>query len=119
MTAENRRKWNETPENEAGEAVNASPCDSFRRSAKTFSGGGGIRTHGRLSPTPVFETVSNSNVNPCRKRCLGTINNHESLHCPYEGQELPSDLIQVIKVWHTLPEVIRLGIVAMIRASGA
>jgi integrase len=45
-TARNRGEWNESPENEAGEAVIASPCDSLRYAARAFSGGGGIRTHG-------------------------------------------------------------------------
>ncbi len=32
--------------------------------------------------------------------------------------EFPSDLTEVIDAWPTLPEAIRLGIVAMVKASG-
>jgi integrase len=42
--AGNRRERKSSPENEDGEAVNASPCDSSHHTAQSFSGEGGIRT---------------------------------------------------------------------------
>jgi hypothetical protein len=51
-----RREVTEDGANGDGVASCATPCDSSRYTEHTFSGEGGIRTLGGLSPTPVFET---------------------------------------------------------------
>src|SRR5690348_3996759 len=86
----------------------------YRRLARRVSGGGGIRTHGRLSPTTVFKTVDESATTPSPVRRSRRTNDRPSLPLPYAPSELPPDLAAVIDAWPDLPEPIRAGILAMI-----
>lgn len=38
-------------------------------------------------------------------------------HLPTDGRTIPSDLTQVVEAWDRLPDAVRAGIVAMIRAA--
>ena len=41
-----------------------------------------------------------------------------SLSLPYEPAAVPPDLADIVAAWSTLPDPIRAGIVAMVKASG-
>lgn len=47
------------------------------------------------------------------------INDCPSLSLPYEASGMPPDLAAIVAAWPTLPEPIKAGIVAMVKASGS
>ena len=58
----------------------------------------------------------------CGVSCFGAkskylIGERSSLPLPYEPEDMPSDLALVVESWDRLPEAIRSGIVAMVRAA--
>jgi hypothetical protein len=83
------------------------------------SGGGGIRTHGRCDPTTVFKTVDGSATTPIPAKTSRRISDRTSLPFPYGPAGLPPDLAAVIDAWPNLPEPIRAGILAMVKATNA
>jgi hypothetical protein len=38
-------------------------------------------------------------------------------HLPTDSRQIPSDLVAVMAAWPTLPDVVRAGILAMVRAA--
>ena len=62
--AGHRRERKSSPENEAGEAVDASPCGSLHLPASSSSGEGGIRTRGAVLPARRFSKAVLSTTQP-------------------------------------------------------
>jgi hypothetical protein len=52
-------------------------------------------------------------------RNLGQTTTQTSLPLPYSEGNLPADLTEVVKVWELLPDLVRAGIVAMVKATVA
>jgi hypothetical protein len=80
------------------------------------SGEGGIRTLGDLATTPVFETGS-AETQPVvkSKACENNANNLAS--CLALLAKKSPDLVHVVENWHSIPEAIRAGIIAMVKAA--
>ena len=85
-------------QNADGEAFTASPCDVLRDTAQAFIGEGGIRTPSEISlNTTVYD------------------------HSGAESGALvvnDPDLSFILQAWALLPQPIKAGILAMVRASG-
>ena len=64
----------------------------------------------------VLQTSSRLDVNPSTENTSHFINERFSLPVPYKSP-LPPDLAALIEAWDRLPEAIRAGIVAMVKAS--
>ena len=54
---------------------------------------------------------------PTRAGTSHLINDRQSLPLPYGHEAFPFDLAAVIEAWASLPDAIRAGIVAMVKAS--
>ena len=78
----------------------------------------GIEPTGGLSPgrPTVLKTASPSDANPFTVEGLDQINDPQSLSFPY-GPDGAPELAEIMEAWSSLPEAIRAGIVAMVRAS--
>jgi len=59
-----RRERQSSPEDEDGEAITASPCDTLRHTAQSSSGEGGIRTRGGVLPPRRFSKAVLSTTQP-------------------------------------------------------
>jgi hypothetical protein len=88
------------PESEHAEAVNASPCDSVQYSVHSPSGEGGIRT-------------------PSKSPANSALLDQRAAKSGAGGFSAPIDpeLAEVMQSWETLPEAIRAGILALVRAA--
>ena len=73
--------------------------------------------HTQAQYTPVFETGATRDPTPEPVASSRPIRGTQSLPLPYDATILPHDLASVIDAWPLLPEAIRAGIVAMVRAA--
>lgn len=89
------------PQNEEGEAFNASPCDLLQSSEHASNGEGGIR-----SPRE----------NPLELAFLEE-GNAESNAVTLESPPIDPELSEVLEAWEDLPEGIRLAVLALVRTS--
>jgi hypothetical protein len=64
-----------------------------------------------------FKTVAQQDANPSPAEGSHLINDRKSLPVPYGPAELPPDLAAVVASWPTLPEAIKAGIMAMVKAA--
>ena len=64
----------------------------------------------------VLQTSVGRDVTRCPKRISCRIQDRQSLALPYAPSELAPDLAEVVAAWPALPEPIRAGILATIRA---
>jgi hypothetical protein len=71
----------------------------------------------RATSTPVFKTVSPRDLSYQAAPSLQHIDERLSLSRPYGGPEPPSELAEFVAAWDRLPEAVRAGIVAMVKAS--
>ena len=84
------------------------------------SGGGGIRTHGRLAPTTVFKTVPPHDANPNPVKNLRRMKDRLSLSLPYgppdevrrpspdhrllyEALGVPMEIMRPVRTWEQRP----------------
>jgi len=81
-----------------------------------LNGEGGIRTPGDLSATSVFETVP---ANPQPLAISGTCDNRQIVlaDCLALFSAFDPRLALLIERWAVLPEPVRAGIVAMVKAA--
>ena len=82
------------------------------------SGWGGIRTPGTLSRTAVFKTAGESTETQARQQVTDTQVASVARCVALLGNECP-ELVAVVQAWPDLPELVKAGILAMVRAVGA
>src|SRR5436309_2995337 len=80
------------------------------------SGGGGIRTLGRLAPSPVFKTGNEIPQQPSSPPDTETMS-AVLASCLALLAQKSTDLALVVERWDALPQAVRAGIVAMVKAS--
>jgi hypothetical protein len=81
------------------------------------SGGVGFDRTDRRNPSTIFKTVAPIDGNAEVAASLRHIDDCLSLSQPYRAPDLPADLATVVAAWADLPEALRAGIVAMVKAA--
>jgi hypothetical protein len=79
------------------------------------SGEGGIRTLERVSPLTVFETVKGVPQATSRQTTYDDAENRLASCLAFLASK-PPDLALIVERWDTLPEAVKAGIVAMLKA---
>jgi len=77
---------------------------------------GGIRTPGTQKGHAGFRNRPTSDVTPCESTTCGSSDSHLASCLALLAEKQP-DLAAVVKAWPDLPEAVRAGIVAMVKAS--
>src|SRR5439155_11661531 len=90
-------------------------CGTGQASGKP-SGEGGIRTLGDLATTPVFETGS-SFPQPLTNSATSDDAPENLAFCLAFLAKKSPDLALLVEGWETLPDAVRAGIVAMVKAA--
>ena len=80
------------------------------------NGEGGIRTLGDLATTPVFETGSDSPQPPIASATSDDSRENLASCLALLAKQSP-DLALLVEAWDTLPDAVRAGIVAMVKAA--
>jgi hypothetical protein len=81
-----------------------------------FNTGGGIRTH-TLVPQERNLSPSEGKLNPESDKVLTSLKRRLAHRPAHRQESLPPDLALVFERWDALPEAVRAGIVAMVKAA--
>jgi hypothetical protein len=92
--------------------------DAFGRdlSVPVASTGGGIRTHTGVTPRGILSPLQVRTQTQSWKETKVPSKVALPLPCPTDPAELSPDLALVVAAWPSLPEAIRAGILAMVKA---